>query len=300
VSLVLTRDQAVTAGWSTREVAALVRSGRWRTLRRGTYLTGPELPEDPQAAHAVLVLAAVLASGVPAVGSHRSAAFLHGLPLLGPVPAEPVLTRIRTAGQARPDGRRSAGLVAQVPPWHRAQVVGAPVTSLARTALDLARSTSEVEAVVVLDAALRSVGHEELQAVLEVQRGWTGSVRAVRRLLFADGLSESALESVGRLRFAEQGLPRPRLQVVVGDEHGPVARTDFLWDEERTVGEADGRLKYGDDPAALWEEKLREDRLRDLGFEVVRFGWSEALHRPEQLADRVRRAFARGRRRSAA
>lgn len=296
VSLVLTRQQALDAGWSSREVAALVRSGRWTSLRRGTDLTRPDLPDDPRAAHAVHVLAAALATGVPTVGSHRSAAYLHGLPLLGPVPVEAVLTRVRGPGEDRRDGRRAAGLVAQVPPTHCTRVMHAPVTTIARTAVDLARSAPEVEAAVVLDAAMRLAGADQVQAALDVERGWPGSVGAARRLVFADALGESALESLGRLRFAEQGLPQPRLQVVLGDARRPVGRVDFLWDEHRTVAEAAGRLKYGTDPAALWEEKLRVDRLRDLGFEVVRFGWSEALHRPEQLAARLRRAFARGRR----
>ena len=71
-----------------------------------------------------------------------------------------------------------------------------------------------------------------------------------------------------------------------------MGRVEFLWCAQRTVGEADGRLKYAtrDD---LWAEKRREDALRDAGFEVVRFGWADVLHRPEVLRDRVRRAFAR-------
>jgi len=44
---------------------------------------------------------------------------------------------------------------------------------------------------------------------------------------------------------------------------------------------------------------LREDRLRDTGFEVIRYTWDEALRRPERLAARVRAAFARAARRAA-
>ena len=58
------------------------------------------------------------------------------------------------------------------------------------------------------------------------------------------------------------------------------------------IGEADGLGKY-DAPHVLRAEKLREDRLRDAGFEVVRCTWAEALHEPERLAVRVRAAFHR-------
>ena len=65
----------------------------------------------------------------------------------------------------------------------------------------------------------------------------------------------------------------------------------------------DGKVKYGrlrrpgeESEDAVFREKLREDRVRDLGWEVVRWTWSD-LQQPEVIADRLRRAFARGLRR---
>jgi hypothetical protein len=46
----------------------------------------------------------------------------------------------------------------------------------------------------------------------------------------------------------------------------------------------------------LFQEKRREDALRDLGWEVVRWMWAD-LFAPAQLLDRLARAFARGSRR---
>lgn len=298
MSLVVSRAEALAAGRSVREVDALVRSGRWLALRRAVYLTQPTLPRHPAVRHAVLVAAAVLSSGVPSIGSSTSAAVVHGLPLLVPHTGPPVLTRLRVPGSERPQGRNAARLVAHVPPQHRTVVHGAPVTAVARTAIDLARLGSPLDAVVVLDAALGRAGREALSEVLAVEAGWPGVARARRAVEFADGRSESPLESVGRLRIAELGLPAPELQVLVGDEDGPIGRVDYLWEEHRTVGEADGRLKYVDQ-AALWFEKQREDRLREAGFEVVRFGWADALHHPEVLRDRLLAAFARTGRRVA-
>jgi very-short-patch-repair endonuclease len=85
------------------------------------------------------------------------------------------------------------------------------------------------------------------------------------------------------------------------------AVVDFLLDEAPVVIEFDGRVKYGreaDEPdpfgrrrsreQVVWEEKRREDRLRELGYEVVRVTWSD-LDSPRELATRIRRAIERSR-----
>lgn len=297
--LVLTRRQALAAGRSPAEVDALVRSRRWTALRRGVYLAQSELPDDAAARHAVEVQAAVLAVGVPAVGSHESAAIVHELPLFVPYDGPPLLTRLRPAGGPRSDPRAAARLVAQVPAADRLVVHGAEVTSAARTAVDLARTRPPLTAVVALNGALRAGVHRrELRAVLDRQAGWPGVAGARERVEFADGRSESPLESVGRLRLAQGELPVPELQGLVCNQYGLlVARVDYLWREQRVVGEADGVLRY-DDPRRVYEEKVREDRVRDAGFEVFRFGWTEAVHLPQVLLERAQRAFARARLRS--
>jgi very-short-patch-repair endonuclease len=94
----------------------------------------------------------------------------------------------------------------------------------------------------------------------------------------------------------DQGLPAAELQARIVDPAGFVARVDFLWRAQRTVGEADGRGGY-DDRHALWAEKRREDRLREMGLEVVRWGWGD-LSQPWVTARRIREAFARARART--
>lgn len=63
----------------------------------------------------------------------------------------------------------------------------------------------------------------------------------MRVVRFADGRSESPLESISRVAFHELGLPAPEPQVEVwlGDEL--LARVDFFWRHRKTVGEADGK-----------------------------------------------------------
>jgi hypothetical protein len=67
------------------------------------------------------------------------------------------------------------------------------------------------------------------------------------------------------------------------------------------VGEADGWGKYAlaGETSAPWDavraEKVREDRLRDLGYEVVRWTTSDVMRPDTSLAPRLARAFARAR-----
>jgi hypothetical protein len=91
------------------------------------------------------------------------------------------------------------------------------------------------------------------------------------------------------------------LQVKVRNENGLlVARCDFGWEDAGTVGEFDGRSKYGrhlrpgeSAADAVYREKRREDRIRGCRKEVVRWAWPDCeSFRP--IADQLRRAFERG------
>ena len=125
-------------------------------------------------------------------------------------------------------------------------------------------------------------------------------VRARRTIDFLDPRSESPGESCSRVVLHEQGLPKPDLQVEVYDDRGCLlARSDFGWIERRTLGKFDGHGKYGalrrPDQGAddvVLDEKTREDRLRDHGWQIARWNWS-VLRTPIELRTRVERAFAR-------
>ena len=72
------------------------------------------------------------------------------------------------------------------------------------------------------------------------------------------------------------GLPRPELQVEIHDGAGLIGRVDAWYEDAAVAVEFDGRVKYldprdGSSPGeVLWEEKRREDRMRDVGVRVVR------------------------------
>ena len=292
------RRDAVASGYSDDELRRLARAGEWSRLRRGAYVEG-RAPESISEQHRLLVRATMAGLRRPAVVSHQSAAVLHGLALWA-VPLDRVhLTRRPPAVQDTSRVLRCH--VARLRPDEVVEIDGVPVTSQVRTLLDLSCSVPLEPAVVALDAALHggALQHAELRSGLAALFGVPGSRRAARAVDLADGRSESVGESRSRLLLHQQGVPPSGLQFEVRVDGRVVARTDFVWEEHRLVGEFDGRIKYGrllrsgQQPGdAVFAEKRREDVVRESGWGVVRWCWDD-LHRPARLADRIRRARAR-------
>jgi hypothetical protein len=296
--LLLRRD-AVMTGWSDDELGRLVRAGELSRLRRGAYVDSV-LPPSGAARHRLLIHATAAGLRRQAVVSHQSAAVLHGLPLWD-VPLDRVhVTRRPPAWND--SSSVLCGHVARLGDDEVTEVDGLAVTTPVRTALDLARSLAHEAAVVALDAALNRgiLSHDALRTRLFDIAGAPGSRSAVRAVAAADGRSASVGESRSRVILHRWKLPPSALQFAIRCvDGGLVGRTDFAWEDERLVGEFDGRIKYGrllrpgrDPGDAVFEEKRREDAIRDEGWGVVRWVWAE-LGRPDRLAARVRRARER-------
>lgn len=102
----------------------------------------------------------------------------------------------------------------------------------------------------------------------------------------------------GRVRMHECGMPAPVLQKELRTPDGHfVGRAGFLWEDEGVVGEFDDMGRYDGGIEAVRREQRREDALRELGFEVVRWTWPE-LFRFDVVRVRFDRAVARARRQS--
>lgn len=302
------RREALELGLTQREIERLVHSGVWVRVRYGAYAPADRWQQmGPEQQHLVRANAVVRSLGEPAVLGHVSAAVAHGIPVWG---AD--LSRVHVVrGADRHGSRTEAGVVhhaASLPTEHLITVSGLDVTTSARTLVDMGRSVGFESAVVSMDAALRAekTTVSDLQELMVLQSDWPGARAAHRAVHFADGLSESVGESRGRVRISQAGLPVPELQVRILDEDGSlVARSDYLFRAQRTIGEFDGRIKYRTSLVgealedALWQEKLREDRLRALGYEVVRFTWADLERAPAWLRGKVLAAFARAQGRSA-
>ena len=299
---VFTVADAQALGFPRGRRRTLVAAGDWTVLRTGvlaeTHLVALAA-RDPRGTHALHTAAALAVMGTPtapvAAAYGLSAACVLRLDIPGAPPDRPRVVLPPVRGSGGRTGETLALRRAGLPAEHAVAISGVRTTGPARTVADLARRLPFGDAVLAADSAYRTWGagiREQLEDVAGLCSGWPGAAGIGPVLAFSDVRSESALETRGRLAMDRQGLAPPRTQCWVG-ETGPEFRADFGWEEQRTIGEADGRVKYTD-ANVLWEQARREERMHDLGFEVVRFDWSGA-GREEELAGRFCRAFDRGR-----
>lgn len=287
------------AGVTEGQLRAAVRSGAMVRVRHGvvavaaegagTSLAHEETLDDKRRRHRHLVAAAVAAAGPDARVSHGSAGILHELPSLRPgvLPARPILAvpshgRIRSGIHAR---------IASIPAEDLAVVDGLPCTGLARTALDISRFRPLHESLVVMDAVAARAGISALRSSLDRMTGTYGMKGLAKAIALADPRSESPLESASRGYLHEVTLPIPELQAWICGADGRHYRVDFLWRDQRVIGEADGWAKYTG-LADLREEKRREDSLRAAGFTVVRWTSDELWRTPDVVMTRLRRALS--------
>jgi Protein of unknown function (DUF559) len=289
--------ELLAAGLSWPGLRSLVRRGVLVQVGWGVY--APAEPaavaaRGPAGKYALRAAAALTAVGPAAVASHHSAALIHGLDLFGRQAAAVAVTRPPGVSGSRTARPGICLHIAALPAGHVTVRSGVPVTSVARTAADLARTSSFQAGVTVTDSALRggTVSEAELHAVLTTCGRWPGIQRARQVVAFSDARSESVLESISRVAFHDQGLPPPVLQAWVGDAGEVIGRADFLWRAHRTIGEADGAIKYAD-PSRAMAQLHRDARLRQAGFEVVHFTWDEIIREPDQVAAWIRAAFRR-------
>jgi hypothetical protein len=295
------RDDALAAGYSDADIRKRLAAGQWVRLIRGAYAEpGPDAASMTRWERAIwqhihTAKAVCRQLGGRAVVSHQSALLMHGLEISELDLRRVHVTRVSGAG-------RSRGMVCQhaARPAVRESVVlgGVRATTCARAVVEAIRSTTFPVGVSVVDQALRRrlTAREQLADALGLFAGRVGVTVATRAIEFADGRAESVGESRLRVLLADLGLPAPVSQAEIRDTDGClVARVDFLLADLGVVIEFDGAVKYGGGSQdVLIAEKVREDRLRDLGYQVVRVTWAD-LARPVELLDRLRRAIARSR-----
>ncbi|GAB3815430.1 hypothetical protein GCM10028820_12880 [Tessaracoccus terricola] len=299
--LLRTYAELVATGLSQRDIEARIRGGTLTRVRRGVYGSADEL--DPEETHRRLIHAVVPAVSPDNVLSHESAAVLHGLPVPRSALGKVAMNR-RSGGHAH----SSAHLVVRdtkLADDEVTQVGGMNVTTVARTALDLARCQSFEWAVAAGDAALRlGIERSELLEIATAHSRLRGLPLARQAFAFADGRAESPGESISRVQFARHGLPAPELQFEIHDDDGNwAARVDFLWRDWGLAGECDGMGKYGPllkpgqtPERAIRDEKRREEAVRDAGWGMTRWDWDLAWQ-GAALCARILRAAERERRR---
>jgi hypothetical protein len=180
-------------------------------------------------------------------------------------------------------------------------VGGCAATTLARTLIDVAATSSFLVGVTMTDHALRV---QQERANEEQRRGIVGTpplctdglyeelatvhpriggAQARRVIDFANPLAANPGDSLSRVRMEELGFEVPELLVrfvVKGREYW----VDFFWREGHKIGEFDGKIKYtrgailGDrhPPEIVIVEKDRENLLRPGVGSFDRWDWVTA------------------------
>jgi very-short-patch-repair endonuclease len=286
------------AGLRAGQIPTMVDSGRLTPLTRGWYSV--TVPGSAEERHVLATRALIRAWRHEVLGAHHSALLVLGLPTYLADLSRVRLAR-RTPGPTRTRPSHSVGRAVPVELQHDETVM--PALAVVQHGL----SSGPLSALVAADAALhrRWVTPEDLSSALVWARFHPRSAAVKGFLALADGRRESPGET--RVAHALHLMRLPAVPQYEVSAPGFRAVVDFMVEGENLIIEFDGRVKYGrseSDPdpfgnrrspqEVLWAEKPREDRLRELGYEVVRVTWSD-LDDLVALASRLRAALHRSR-----
>jgi very-short-patch-repair endonuclease len=279
---VVSRRQLLELGHARATISGWEKGGKLHRLHRGVYAVGHEAISWEGR-----LLAAVLANE-PAVASHKTAAWIWGL----------LRTRPGTFHLAAPTRRHRKELVvvhfARLQSEDVRTVSGIPVTSPARTVLDLAPDESLRD----LGRLLKRADENELldrrrfEALLARAGGHPGRGKlaaALRAYKPETSVLRSDLEKRFRDLVLAGGLPRPQTNVVVEGYE-----LDAYWEAEGFAVELDVYATHGS-PTSFEEDRKREDDLLLAGIELIRVTDIRLDREPRQTIARVAAHLARRR-----
>lgn len=283
---IITREQALASGLNDEQIRWRLRAGRWRLLHRGVYAIAGATVTWPQG-----VYAAVVAAGTNAVVSHHAAAKLHRLLDRAPELAITVPTRCGP----RVKGARIVRTRC-LPDVDRTSIGGIPVTTGARTLIDLAGVLEPRRLVALADDAICkgvTTRHALFERASALKRGRAG-VAPLVDLAAPDSRARfnSILERDAAALFSSGGLPEPEWNVAVRDASGRIGVVDVLFRATRVVIELDG-LRYHRDRSQERSDRSRDRRLQLAGYTVLRFTWSDIHDRPDLVLAQIRDALGR-------
>jgi very-short-patch-repair endonuclease len=282
----VTRQAAMRAGWSERSWYRAIATGAIELVHpMVARMYGVE--ETPHQT----ICAAVLAAGPFAMASHRSAAWLWGIPAPPDEPVDVLLPRrTRKAAVVGAEIHRPRDLL-DLTPVMRARI---PATNILRTLCDLG----------ALDPAMvpGAVGHVVTTGMASPTALWRAIVRHSRRgrpgvpalrNALADWVLDgkpvdSVLEPAMRQLLDRFGLPTAEFHpIIAGFE------VDFRIVDSPIVLECDGWATHGLDKAQFEKDRVRDADLAAVGCIVLRFTYRGIVRRPAREAERIRRNVER-------
>jgi hypothetical protein len=267
-------------GYSHSAIDRARSAGRLHRLYRGVYAVG----------HARLTqqgrcLAAVLASGRGALLSHDSAAWLWGISTKSPVPYA-VTTPVRRKPRPPVLLHYAGNLAAE----DRALREGIPVTSVARTFLDVAATSRprRLQRMIERSEELKLFDLEPVESVLARNQGHhgVGPLRRALTLYKPAPFNRSGVERRFLELVDEAGLPRP---VTGFNEQG--YELDVYWPEQRFAVELDTYETHGT-REAFERDRLRDEELKLVGIELIRVTGTRLEREPAKVIARLSRLLA--------
>ncbi len=251
---------------------------RWnyRQIYPGVYLA-----KDQPLTLRTKTVAAWLWSDRQAIVAGRAAAALHGALWID----ETVPIDLIDCAPRSPSGIITRN--ERIEPDEVMHIDGLPVTSPARTALDLGRHQQRLPAVVNLDALARATAFDLGDALAMTTRyaGARGVARARSALAHCDAGAQSPKESWLRLVLMDAGFPKPQTQIHVTDGFTDTY-LDMGWEGPK-IG-----LDYEGD-----HHRQRTTYVHDIGrYELITGqGWVDlrvvAEHSPRFIVERTRQAW---------
>jgi hypothetical protein len=275
-------------GVSRKVRAARVASGSWVVVHPGVLrLAG--VPVDPRQA----LLAACLYTG--GVASHRSAAWCWGLDGFDRSPALPEVSVMGELSRRAPDVR--AHRTTKLHHEDTTVVDGIPVTTVARTLIDLGRVVPSEAVEGARDDARRrkllqlDVEDDRIGALSTRGRRGPNVLRAIRDGDSGRVVPDSRLERRVLRALERHGIPAPVRQHPVRRPGGRRADADLAWPDRRLIVEVQS-WKHHSSRRSWSRDMTRSNDLTSLGWRVMAVTRDDLRDGGAAFARTLRRALA--------
>ena len=277
---VISTAQLRALGLNKGAIQVRVRRGQLHRVHRGVYAVGhPAISRHGQ------FWAAVLACGSGAVLSHFAAAVLWGLLKWDDRLIE--VTVVGSGGRGRP--RLRIHRARSLHPHDRDRQYGIPVTSPARTLLDLAGSNLSDKALrraVRQAQALHLVSTPRSPSCSNARTATAGSRGSPRSIADGPAATESGHEDVVLDLLLAAGFEHPVVNGTLVVDGKPY-RPDLRWPAQQLILEVDSG--WHDGRLAQEDDAVRQADLEAIGERVLRTTREQAIRHPRQLAPAARR-----------
>lgn len=300
---VFTMAQALSEGWTTRQIRRRMAAGRWRYV--AGWALARAVPSGPPPVWTAFQLAVAAQLTIPSlVSSHWTAGLIHGFPIAEDDDSHLVPTNSH-GGSSRshvisPGWRESSrGLVVHCLRLDSDEIASHAstfrITSKYRTALDLLSNMSMPAALDlwawVSSRQILDLG--ALEAAIDQRRRWHGRPQLQQLLALVHGGAVSAAEFVLHQLLREAGIEGWAAGVTLTDHDGVIGVVDVHFDGTRLVIEVDG-FRAHSTKLSFMNDRRRQNRLIMAGYTVLRYTWDDLQNRATAVLAEIRTAVLLG------